>query len=169
MCVIRSINTCIFRNAALRSSIFTGINKLLLQLHDIAALPVTLAHQDLAPFNYLIEESTGRLKAVLDWDGALYLPIGSSFHFMDSISGFMTPSGWQDTEDRQELETAFYDRVSTSLAAQGFGEQLELQKAIGILLYDVERLLKRKNERAEHYLYGHIQGSSSMNEFMFSE
>ncbi|OQE20183.1 hypothetical protein PENFLA_c017G10834 [Penicillium flavigenum] len=165
-------DTYAFRNMALRSSISACISKLLTQLSDVAALPVALTHQDLAPFNYLIEESTGCIQAVLDWDGALYLPIGSNFHFMDNLFGFMTPSGWQDTEDRQELETAFYDRVLASLAAQGIKgvtkEQLELQKAIGILLYDVERLLKSKDERAEHYIRGHLQGLSFMDEFMFS-
>ncbi|KAJ5218701.1 uncharacterized protein N7498_000800 [Penicillium cinerascens] len=148
------------------------IRKLLPRLRDLAALPVTLTHQDLTPFNYLIDDSTGRVQAVLDWDGALYLPVGSNFHFMDSLFGFMTLSGWQDTEDRQELETAFYDRALTSLAAQGFGgitkEQLESQKAIGMLLYSVERLLKFKDERSEHYLDGYLGGLSLMNGFMFS-
>jgi hypothetical protein len=167
-----TVNNYIFRSTTLRSGISACISKLLPQLRDLAALPVTLTHQDLAPFNYLIDKSTGRVQAVLDWDGALYLPIGSNFHFMDNLFGFMTPSGWQDTEDRQELETAFYDRVLASLAAQGLGgitkERLESQKAIGILLYGVERLLKFKDERAEHYLYGHLRGLSFMNGFMFS-
>lgn len=83
----------------------------------------------------------------------------------------MTPSGWQDTEDRQELEGAFYDRVIASLATQGVGgitkEQLESQKAIGMLLYGVKRLLEFKDERAEHYLDGYLRGLSFMNESMF--
>lgn len=81
----------------------------------------------------------------------------------------MTPSGWQDTDDRQELETVFYDRALASLAAQGFGgvtkEQLESQKAIGMLLYGVERLLKFKDERSEHYLEGYLQGLSPLTHY----
>jgi hypothetical protein len=167
-----TVNNYIFRHATLRNNISTCISKLLPGLRNIATLPVTITHQDLAPFNYLIDDSTGRVQAVLDWDGALYLPVGSNFYFMDSLFGFMTPSGWQDTEDRQELETAFYDRALASLAAQGFGgitkEQLESQKAIGMLLYGVERLLKFKDERAEHYLDGYLRGLSFMNGYMFS-
>jgi hypothetical protein len=167
-----TVNNYVFRHTTLRNRISACISKLLPRLHNLAALPVTLTHQDLAPFNYLIDDSTGRVQAVLDWDGALYLPVGSNFHFMDSLFGFMTLSGWQDTEDRQELETAFYDRVLASLAAQGFGgitkEQLESQKAIGMLLYGVERLLKFKDERAEHYLDGYLRGLSFMNGPMFS-
>ncbi|KAK0635760.1 hypothetical protein B0T17DRAFT_587147 [Bombardia bombarda] len=170
--ICHTVNSYTFRNTTLRSSISTCISKLLPQLRELATLPVTLTHQDLAPFNYLIDDSTGRVQAVLDWDGALYLPVGSNFHFIDSLFGFMTPSGWQDTEDRQELETAFYDRALASLAAQGLGgvtkEQLESQKAIGMLLYGVERLLKFKDERAEHYLDGYLRGLSFMNGFMFS-
>ncbi|KAJ5478030.1 hypothetical protein N7530_003539 [Penicillium desertorum] len=163
-----TVDTYIFRNSAVRNSISTCISKLLPRLPDIATLPIALTHQDLAPFNYLIDESTGHVQAVLDWDGALYLPIGSNFHFIDNLFGFMTLSGWEDTEDRQELETAFYDRVLASLATQGLRrvtkELLELQKAIGILLYDLERLLKFKDERTEHYIYGHLQGLSFMNQ-----
>ncbi|CAI7636042.1 unnamed protein product [Penicillium palitans] len=162
-----TVNNYIFQNTTLRNSISTCISKLLPQLRDLAALPVILTHQDLAPFNYLIDHSTGQVQAVLDWDGALYLPVGSNFHFMDSLFGFMTPSGWQDTEDRQELETAFYNRVLASLVAQGF-TQLESQKAIGMLLYGVERLLKFKDERAEHYLDGYLRGLSFMDGFMSS-
>ncbi|EGC45594.1 predicted protein [Histoplasma capsulatum var. duboisii H88] len=168
-----TVNNYIFRYTILRNKISDCISKLLLQLPNLTTLPITLAHQDLAPFNYLIDDSTGRVQAVLDWDGALYLPVGSNFHFMDSLFGFMTPSGWQDTEDRQKLETVFYNRALASLAAQGFSgitkEQLESQKAIGMLLYGVERLLKFKDERAEHYLDGYLRGLSFMNGFMFSD
>jgi len=161
-----------FRDTTLRNSICACISKLLPQLRDLAVLPVTLSHQDLSPFNYLIDDSTGRIQAVLDWDGALYLPVGSNFHFMDSLFGFMTRSGWQDTENRPELEAAFYDRALASLAAQGLGEitkeQLESQKAIGSLLYGVERLLKFEDEQSERYLDGYLRGLSFMNEFMFS-
>ncbi|KAM5434089.1 hypothetical protein McanMca71_001530 [Microsporum canis] len=55
-----------FRNTTLRSSISACIGKLPPRLHDLAALPVTLTHQDLAPFNYLIDKPTGRVQAVLD-------------------------------------------------------------------------------------------------------
>jgi len=155
-----TVNTYTFRNTGLRSKICTCIDQVMLQLRDIASLPIALTHQDLAPFNYLIDNSTGRIQAVLDWDGAAYLPVGSNFHFVESLFGFMTPSGWEDTEDRQELEAAFYARALTAPSGQGFEEvtmeQLELQKAIGILQYFVERLLKLKDGRTEQYLDGYI-------------
>ncbi|EPS32256.1 hypothetical protein PDE_07216 [Penicillium oxalicum 114-2] len=150
----KTVNNYNFRHTFLKNKILACITKLLLQLPSLTTLPVTLTHQDLSPFNYLIDVSTGRVQAVLDWDGALYFPIGSNFHFIDSLFGFMTLGGWQDTEDRPELEKAFYDRVLAPLAAQGFEgitkEQLESQKAIGMLLYGVERLLKfqRRTSRA---------------------
>ncbi|KAJ6016482.1 hypothetical protein N7540_011073 [Penicillium herquei] len=129
-----TINNYTFRNTSLKNIISAYISKVLPQLRDLVVLPITLTHQDLAPFNYLIDPSTGRIKAVLDWDGAVYLPVGSNFHFVDSLLGFMTPKGWQDTEDRHDLEAAFYDRALCSLAAQGHKnvtkEQLESQKAI---------------------------------------
>lgn len=157
-----TVNNYVFQHKSLGDRISACISKLLPQLRDLTALPLTLAHQDLGPFNYLIDDSTGRVQAILDWDGALYLPVGSNFHFIDILFGFMTPSGWQDAEDRQELETAFYDRALASLSAQGFGgitrERLESQKAIGMLVYGVEQLLKFKDERSEHFLDGYLRG-----------
>ncbi|KAJ5875821.1 uncharacterized protein N7529_001405 [Penicillium soppii] len=58
----------------------------------ISHLTTTLTG-DLAPHNYLID-STGQVQAVLDWDGALYLPVGSNLRFM-------TLNGGKDTDDRQ--------------------------------------------------------------------
>ena len=72
----RKVNNYTFRNTNLRNSISTCISKLLPQLHNLAALPLTLTHQDLAPFNYLIDDSTGRVQAVLDWDGAVTSQLG---------------------------------------------------------------------------------------------
>jgi len=154
------VNNYPFRHTGLRDRISTCTSKLLPRLSDIDSLPIVLTHQDLTPFNYLIDDSTSRIQAVLDWDGAVYLPVGSNFHFVEDLFGFMTPSGWKDTEDRQELEEAFYTRALTALTTQGFGgvtkEQLQLQKAIGILQYFVERLFKLKDERTELYLDGYL-------------
>ncbi|KAJ5088611.1 hypothetical protein N7456_012227 [Penicillium angulare] len=163
-----AVNDYAFQNISVRTSISACVSYVLSQLHNIVTLPLTLTHQDLSPFNYLIDLSTGNVKAVLDWDGALYLPVGSNFHFLDSLFGFMTLKGWQDADDRHELEAAFYDRALDSLAAQGYKgitkEKLELQKAIGMLLYGVERLLKSKDEHSEHYLDGYLRGLSFMKE-----
>lgn len=170
--ILRTVNNYPFQSTTLRSSISTCISKLQPRLDDLASLPVTLTHQDFSPFNYLIDESTGQVHAVLDWDGAVYLPVGSNFHFMDNLFGSMTLSGWQDSENRQELEAAFYQRTLASLAAQGFGEvareQLESQKTIGMLRYGVERLLKFKDERSEHYLDGYLRRLPCVNGLMSS-
>ena len=61
-----TVNNYIFRHATLRNSISACISKLLPRLRNLAALPVTLTHQDFAPFNHLIDDSTGRVQAVLD-------------------------------------------------------------------------------------------------------
>lgn len=166
-----TVNNYAFRNESLRKSISDCVSKVLPQVYSIATLPITLVHQELAPFNYFIEPSTGQVQAVIGWDGARYLPVGSNFHFIDSLFGAMTPSGWKDAVHRQDIEIAFYDQALTSLAAQGFGgikrEQLESQKAIGLLLYGMERVLKFTDERSEQYLDGSLRGLSFMNGFAF--
>lgn len=54
------LTTINFETQLSKSSISTCISKLLPQLRDLATLSITLAHQDLSPFNYLIDESTAR-------------------------------------------------------------------------------------------------------------
>lgn len=61
-----TVNNYVFRHTTLRNRISTYISKLLPRLRNLATLPVTLTHQDLAPFNYLIDDSTGRVQAILD-------------------------------------------------------------------------------------------------------
>jgi hypothetical protein len=76
-------------------SISTYISKLLPQLRNLATLPITLTYYyDLSLFNYFINESIGGVQAVLDWDSALYLLVGSIFHFIDGLFRFMPLSGW---------------------------------------------------------------------------
>ena len=86
-------------------------------------------------------------------------------YISDALFGYMTPAGWQDGEDHQELETAFYDRALGNLAAQGFRgivkEQLEAQKAVGMLVYGGEQPLKFKDEQSELYLDGYLRGCLS--------
>ncbi|KAJ5366265.1 hypothetical protein N7541_000206 [Penicillium brevicompactum] len=158
----QTVNSYNFKSIALRNKISACISKLQPRLQDVASLPIVLTHQDLSPYNYLIEEKTGRLQAVLDWDGSIYLPIGSNFHFMESIFGSMTITGWKDATDRHKLESAFYDRVLERLSIQGHRgitkEQLELQKAIGSLVYGMGRLLELKNEWSERYLDVYLRG-----------
>ncbi|KAF1985888.1 hypothetical protein K402DRAFT_103001 [Aulographum hederae CBS 113979] len=155
-----------FRKANLRSTVLTCISKLMPLLPDLAALPSVLNHQDLGAFNFLIDEPSCHILAVLDWDGALYLPVGSNFHFLEIFFGHMTPISWRNSEDRDELEASFYARVLSNLASQGFGqvteEQLELQKAIGILEYYSKRILQLRDERTERYLEGYLERLSFM-------
>lgn len=159
-----------FRNSSLRSNILICINKILPQLHNLTDLPVALTHQDLSPFNYLIDESTGRVRAVLDWDGALYLMLGSNFHFVESFFGYMTQQGWEDNEDGQELELAFYARVSSNVAAQGFvgatKDRLDLAKAVGMLDYYLKQVFKLKDGWSEQHLEGYLQRLTFMRGLM---
>ena len=105
---------------------------------------------------YLINDSTARAQAILEWDGALYLLLGSNFHFMKSLLGFVIPNSWEDMEDRLVLEAASHARLRLALPLKGFKgvkmEQLESQKAIRILQCYIAQLLKFKDEQRERYM-----------------
>jgi hypothetical protein len=157
-------NDYLFQLPDLRKTISTCIDHLRLRVWDLTVLPLSLAHQDLSSFNYLIDDSTGRILTVLDWSGAQYQPLGSNFHFVEDLLGFMTTTGWSYDEDRKTLEASFYTRILHNLEEQGIKnvnrELLELQKAFGLLQYYLGRLLKLKDKRTELYLDGYLCGLS---------
>lgn len=159
-----TVDSHVFQNPALKDTISTCISKLRPKASELAkTLPLVLTHQDLTPWNYLVDSSSGHVTSVMEWQGSRYLPIGSNFHFIDAcIFGNMSRKGWEHAEGRQELETAFYARVQERLTAQGFEnvsrERIELQKPIGMLQYWVLRLEQGKTDQAEQMLEGHLSG-----------
>ncbi|KAB8527769.1 hypothetical protein FH972_025422 [Carpinus fangiana] len=152
-----------FKDTELHDKTLRVVDKLRSDASTFATLPHILGHQDLSPFNYLVDD-VGHITAVLDWDGAAYEPVGTNFHFVDNVFGNMTPKGWVDGEDRAELEDAFYTRVLQLLASQGFPDvsraQLQRQKAFGVLRYWVPRLHDWPGPRTEQYLGGYVERMS---------
>ena len=150
------VNSFDFQNNNLRRRITTCITKIREEEVRLARLPVVLTHTDMTPFNYLVDMASGEVTAILDWDNAKYLPIGHNLHFAEQIFIFMTRDGWEDVEDREALESYFYDRVRQRLFLQGFNENdlegLEHEKTLGTLLYYVPRLFEWKDGIAERYL-----------------
>ncbi|KAF2667409.1 hypothetical protein BT63DRAFT_291354 [Microthyrium microscopicum] len=169
-CLLNSIQSgiggYIFQLPNLHSAIYTCIDHLRPRMQELTILPLSLSHQDLSSFNYLIDDSTGRITTVLDWSGAQYQPLGSNFHFVEDLLGYMTPTGWTYDEDRNTLEDSFYTRICENLQQQHINsvnrELLEPQKAIGLLQYYLERLLKLKDKRTELYLDGYLSGLTFM-------
>ncbi len=150
------VNRFEFRNTDLRRQIKASISRIQEQDHLLAKLPLVLTHMDMTPFNYLVDSASGKLTAILDWDGAQYLPLGHNLHFVEHLFGYMTRDGWEDVEDREALESFFYDRFRRSMLLQGFDEKtleaLEHEKTLGILMYYVPKLFEWKDGIAERYL-----------------
>ena len=156
-----------FLNASLQRDLSTCIDEISVRRHDLSDLPVALTHQDFSPFNYLIDESSGRVAAVLDWDGAVYQTIGSNLNFVDTFFGNMTKEGrWEENEDSEESEAVSYERVLGNSAAQGFEgvtrERLEVSKAVGMLDYYLKRMARLKDDRTEQDLKGCLERSTFM-------
>ncbi|KAH8810871.1 hypothetical protein F5884DRAFT_897406 [Xylogone sp. PMI_703] len=145
-----------FKTQNLKGRILHCLSEIRKNSACLAKLPLVLTHADLTPFNYLIDERSGHITGVLDWDGTSYLPLGHNFHFIEQLFGYMTKDGWEDMEDRRVLESLFYARLRQLLTSEGFEESdleaIKYEKALGILTYYVPKLLEWKSEKAEKYL-----------------
>jgi len=163
-----TIDNYSFKIQNLKSRILFCLSEIQQNSASLAKLPLVLTHIDLTPFNYLIDESSGHITGVLDWDGASYLPIGHNFHFIEQLLGYMTRDGWEDIEDRHILESFFYARLRQLLVSEGFEEgdleAIEYEKALGSLTYYVPKLLEWKGEKAEKYLEGFLRNLSFLGE-----
>ncbi|TAQ83312.1 hypothetical protein B7494_g8364 [Chlorociboria aeruginascens] len=153
-----------FKIRNLKSRILFCLSEIQQHSASLAKLPIVLTHIDLTPFNYLIDESSGHITGVLDWDGAYYLPIGHNFHFIEQLLGNMTRDGWEDIEDRHMLESFFYARLRQQIVSEGFEEDdleaIEYEKALGNLTYYIPKLLEWKDGKAEKYLEGFLRNLS---------
>ncbi|KAL9124572.1 MAG: hypothetical protein Q9217_006111, partial [Psora testacea] len=151
-----SVDCFNFQNKDLKHRITACISQIRQQDAHRAKLPIVLTHMDMTPFNYLVDAASGQVTAILDWDGAKYLPVGHNFHFVEHLFGYMTRDGWVDNEDREILESYFYEKARRHLVSQGFDESdleaLGHEKILGTLTYYVPKLLERKDGRAERYL-----------------
>ncbi len=145
-----------FQIQDLKRHIITCILKIEQQDAHISKLPIVLTHMDMTSFKYLVDAASGQVTAILDWDGAEYLPVGRNFHFVEHLFRYMTRDGWEDSEDREVLESFFHQRVCQHLVSQGFDGSdftaLEREKTLGTLIYYVPKLLEWKEGRAEGYL-----------------
>ncbi len=157
-----------FQNQDLKGQILLCLSEIRQNSARLTKLPLVLTHMDLTPFNYLIDETSGHITAILDWDGAAYLPIGHNFHFVENLLGYMTRDGWEDIEDRHALESFLFARVRQLLVSQGFDEgdleAIEYEKALGILRYYVPKLLEWKDDKAERYLKAFLRHLSFLRE-----
>lgn len=105
-----SVDCFNFRKKDLTRRITACISKIQQQDAHLARLPIVLTLMDMTPFNYFVDAASGQVTAILDWDGAKYLPIGHNFHFVEHLFGYMMRDGWEDIEDREVLESFFHGK-----------------------------------------------------------
>lgn len=149
-----------FDDKDLKTLLLNAIQILRSRSSKFESIPLVFSHLDISAFNYLINQSNDRISAVLDWDRAVYAPIGTNFHFVEELLGSMwVDKGWIDLDGREALEIVFYSRIIGLLADQGFRvnrEQLEHQKAVGVLQH-YAAFLKSKPQFAERYLKSYME------------
>ncbi|KAK0748608.1 hypothetical protein B0T21DRAFT_278398 [Apiosordaria backusii] len=116
------------------------------QLPDIVALPWVLTHGDLNPDNVLVSlvklEGELKLRGVIDWAEAEFLPFGTGLYGVDSILrhlGRLDPSAGQEVGGRAGLREVFWseleDQIPKLKTDEKFRESVKLAGLMGVLLW----------------------------------
>lgn len=166
-----------FHNKDLKRQITACISKIRQQNVCLAKLSLVLTHMNMTSFNYLVDVASERVTAILDWESVKYLSIEHNFHFVEHLFEYMTKDDWENVEDREALESFFYDRVRRRLILQRFDEKilqaLNHEKTLETLMYYVSKLLEWKNDSAERclerYLERYLQHQENRLDFYTSE
>lgn len=134
---------------------------------DIDSLPLVLAHPQLFPWNFLIDPPTGKITAVLGWEGAIYERFGWNLHFAEPVLGYMElHQGWLNFEERTTLEKEFYDALEHQLLIQGLDTHnselnyrmlIHMSRAVGALAYYLPKMKEGTNPWYEKSLIGFLE------------
>ncbi|TKA67342.1 hypothetical protein B0A49_08756 [Cryomyces minteri] len=143
----------------------------MLDLHKLKYLPVVLSHGDVVPSNIMVDEATGRLRGLVDWAEAEYLPFGFCLYGLDHLLGYTstpprsdeegTRTTWTYYDHADALRTAFWDELEKNIPTitldDRVREAVELARDVGVLLWHgfawddgaIDRVINEKEDAVE--------------------
>lgn len=101
------------------------------------SLPIVLLHKDFGACNLMVDETSYRLKGVIDWAEAVICPFGLNLHSLQAFTGTMhLRDGWSPFPDYDSLEKTFWKIFAASAGGLSNDEirAAKRARALGILL-----------------------------------
>ncbi|KAF2728597.1 hypothetical protein EJ04DRAFT_91550 [Polyplosphaeria fusca] len=146
-------------DAALR----TKAHDVLAALNDLGEHPIVLTHGDLIPSNILIDPKTWRIKGLVDWAEAEWLPFGTCLYGLEHLLGFMdkTSTGqpvWRYYNATPDLRARFWEQMIQEKPEIGdCRKTTKLARDIGVLLWygyawdegAIDRVVNEVDDREE--------------------
>lgn len=146
-----SVDCFNFRNKDLKRRITAWISKIRPQDAYLAKLPIVLTHMNMTPFNYFVDAASGQVTAILDWDGAKYLPIGHNFHFVGSCWDTATSwwkgqsvAGWY-ADYKKKLSLSEYTISKKYDCGVGYRVRIPWLETAETTLTEYQRILRNWN------------------------
>jgi hypothetical protein len=95
---------------ALRPRFAEKLNEVKIGLPSLFAspYPLVLSRGGLCEMNILVDERTGHITGVIDWEDARILPFGFSLWGLENVLGYMDSEGWHYCDSREHLIGLFW-------------------------------------------------------------
>ncbi|KAK4179765.1 hypothetical protein QBC36DRAFT_343475 [Triangularia setosa] len=122
------------------------VNCVLLRLEEIVGLPWVLTHGDFNPDNIIVKLDKSKrelkLKGVIDWAEAEFLPFGTGLYGLESILRYLggsVPSDGPGVEVRVKLREIFWSELEKQIPKlktdEEFRERVKLAGLMGVLFW----------------------------------
>ncbi|KAH6654267.1 hypothetical protein BKA67DRAFT_535597 [Truncatella angustata] len=108
-------------------------------LQDIENLPWVMSHGDFIPANVLVCPNTGRVKGLLDWAEAEWLPFGVGMYGLEELLGEEVDGRFKYHTEARELRVLFWKCLSSLVPELSrdlrFSENVKRAQLLGILFW----------------------------------
>jgi hypothetical protein len=114
----------------------TLIAKLLSRADELRKLPLCWTHFDLNMVNVIVDEQTGEVQGVIDWEEAYWMPLGINTARLVYLAAWNRQGTLVPKPYSKEVENAFWKGLfnAAPAAAQSLLDELQLAMTIGMVM-----------------------------------
>ncbi|KAK6843393.1 phosphotransferase enzyme family domain-containing protein [Apiospora arundinis] len=91
--------------------------------------PMTIQHDDLLENNIHVDEATGSITGIVDWQDAMIAPFGVSLSGLETVLGVQTQIGWHLHPSHVSLREQFWDTFYREIGEISKADQCSIEVA----------------------------------------
>lgn len=103
--------------------------------------PMAIQHDDLLENNIHVDEDTGRITGIVDWQDAIIAPFGVSLGYIEIVLGVRSERTWHLHHDHGSLRKQFWDTLYVAIGeiSEADHQSIEVARLFGLFkLYGFE-------------------------------